>query len=106
VSYVVLDGVDGNAWGAHGRAGSGGSARRGGVRIERPLGFTIPYTHKGRTHQAMRAAKADTARDLWLPAVNNDERWGRWGFCEGDDPTRAKLDIGAAADALREGVGQ
>jgi hypothetical protein len=38
--------------------------------------------------------------------VDNDERWGRWGFCEVDDPTRAKLDNGAAADVLREGAGQ
>jgi hypothetical protein len=30
---------------------------------------------------------------------------GALGFCEVDDPTRAKLDIGAAADALRQGVG-
>jgi len=100
------------------------------------LGFTIPYTHKGRTHQfvpdflvplsdpgdgvaRMLVVEVSGARtrqcarrrptpraNLWLPAVNNDERWGRWGFCEVDDPTRAKLDNGAAADVLREGAGQ
>jgi type III restriction enzyme len=137
VSYVVLDGVDGNAWE---RTVAQALEALPGVAAyvkNDHLGFTIPYTHKGRTHQfvpdflvrlapepdgvarmlvvevsggredqSMRAAKADTARDLWLPAVNNDGRWGRWGFCEVDDPTRAKLDIGAAADALSRGVGQ
>jgi type III restriction enzyme len=136
VLYVVLDGVDGNAWE---RTVAQALEALPGVAAyvkNDHLGFTIPYTHKGRTHQflpdllvrlsdpgdgvarmlvvevsggrkdqAVRAAKADTAHDLWLPAVNNDGRWGSWGFCEVDDPTRAKLDIGAAADALRQGVG-
>ncbi len=33
-----------------------------------------------------KAAKVATARNLWLPAVNNDGRFGRWAFIEIDDP--------------------
>jgi type III restriction enzyme len=28
------------------------------------------------------AAKAETMRNLWVPAVNNAKRFGRWGFLE------------------------
>jgi type III restriction enzyme len=31
-------------------------------------------------------AKVDAARDLWIPAVNNDGRYGRWAFLEVTDP--------------------
>ena len=31
-------------------------------------------------------AKAEAARDLWVPAVNNDGRFGRWAFLEVTDP--------------------
>jgi type III restriction enzyme len=78
------------------------------------LGFSIPYTHEGEAHQYIpdfiaivddgredvlnlivevsgeakkeKAAKVATARTLWVPAVNNDGRWGRWGFVEIVDP--------------------
>ena len=33
---------------------------------------------RGRKDQA----KADTMNRLWIPAVNNDGRWGRWAFVE------------------------
>jgi type III restriction enzyme len=26
--------------------------------------------------------KAETMRNLWVPAVNNAQRFGRWGFLE------------------------
>lgn len=29
--------------------------------------------------------KVDTARELWVPAVNNDARWGEWRFVEVSD---------------------
>ncbi|MGH8776619.1 MAG: hypothetical protein ACRDWI_16160 [Jiangellaceae bacterium] len=136
VSYVVLDGVSGDAWE---RTVAQALEALPGVAAyvkNDHRGFTIPYPHQGRTHQfvpdflvrladdgdsvlrtlvvevsggrkdqSMRSAKADAARDLWLPAVSNDGRWGRWGFCEVDDPTRANIDISAAADALRGGLG-
>ena len=49
--------------------------------------------------------KAATARDLWVPAVNNHGGFGRWSYCEITDPSRAKADIVAAADALYAGIG-
>ncbi|MFI4917553.1 MAG: BPTD_3080 family restriction endonuclease [Phycisphaerales bacterium JB060] len=35
---------------------------------------------------AAKAAKTETARTLWVPAVNNAGRWGRWAFVEVSDP--------------------
>lgn len=47
--------------------------------------------------------KAATARNLWVPAVNNHGGFGRWGYVEVTDPTRRKADIIAAAHALYAG---
>jgi type III restriction enzyme len=33
-----------------------------------------------------KAAKVATARNLWIPAVNNHGAFGRWAFIEIDDP--------------------
>jgi type III restriction enzyme len=33
-----------------------------------------------------KAAKVATARNLWVPAVNNHGAFGRWAFIEIDDP--------------------
>jgi type III restriction enzyme len=43
-----------------------------------------------------KAAKVATARNLWVPAVNNDGRFGRWAFVEVTDPWDAKKTIRAA----------
>jgi type III restriction enzyme len=88
------------------------------------LGFTIPYTYEGVAHQYIpdflvrfkaaegeepldliievsgeprpeKAAKVETARSLWVPAVNNDGRFGRWGFLEISDPWDAKNTVRA-----------
>ncbi|MFH1097777.1 MAG: DEAD/DEAH box helicase family protein [Candidatus Desantisbacteria bacterium] len=37
-----------------------------------------------------KAAKVDTTRRLWVPAVNNHGRFGRWAFIEVDDPWDAQ----------------
>jgi type III restriction enzyme len=37
-----------------------------------------------------KAAMVATARSLWVPAVNNDGRFGRWAFIEVADPWDAK----------------
>lgn len=80
------------------------------------LGFTIPYTLAGDERQYIpdfiaciddgngrddllnllievtgekkkdKAAKVATARDLWIPAVNNHGAFGRWSFLEVSDP--------------------
>lgn len=84
------------------------------------LGFTIPYTFDGEhrhylpdyiillddgrgredplhlivevTGEAKRdkQSKTATARDLWVPAVNNHGGFGRWAFLEVTDPWDAK----------------
>lgn len=40
--------------------------------------------------KADKEAKVSTARDLWVPAVNNHRGFGRWAFVEVMDPWRAK----------------
>ena len=80
------------------------------------LGLLIPYTHDGREHsyvpdfvacvddgrgpgdllkvvievsgekRADKAAKVKSARELWIPAVNNHGGFGRWEFVEITDP--------------------
>jgi type III restriction enzyme len=96
------------------------------------LGFTIPYTHLGQARQyhpdflvrlrdpgdglprtlivevsgheppGATEQKAATARDLWVPAVNNHGGFGRWRFLEITDPTvaQADADLEAAFRAL------
>ena len=88
------------------------------------LGFTIPYTYEGVAHNYIpdflvrstardgegplnliievsgepkpeKAAKVETARSLWVLAVNNDGRFGRWDFLEISDPWDAKDTIRA-----------
>lgn len=88
------------------------------------LGFTIPYTLNGEEKQYVpdylvqvdagsdsdplnlivevsgearkdKAAKVAAARSLWIPAVNNDGRWGRWAFIEIVEPWDAKNTIRA-----------
>jgi type III restriction enzyme len=49
--------------------------------------------------------KADTARNLWIPAVNNHGGFGRWSYCEIKDPATFRQDLDAAISALRAGTG-
>lgn len=95
------------------------------------LGFTIPYTLDGQEHQYTpdfivrvddghgsadllnlivevsgeprqeKAAKVATARNLWVPAVNNQGGFGRWGFIEITDPWDAKNTIRARLDSAQ-----
>ena len=121
LNHVVLDGARGNSW-------EEGLARllerddrvKSYVKNER-LGFTIPYVHKGRSHEyvpdflvklesrtygddertlivevsgtlegirATATAKAETARNQWCAAINNDGGYGRWGYVEIHNPLR------------------
>ena len=78
------------------------------------LGFTIPYIGYERTKQYIpdfiikvkngndeplnlilevsgkatedKVVKGDTAKNLWVPAVNNSQKFGRWAFLEISDP--------------------
>jgi type III restriction enzyme len=94
------------------------------------LGFLIPYTVSGDQRNYMpdflvrvddghgkddplnliveisgerdveKAAKVATARNLWVPAVNNAGTWGRWNFIEIADPRDAKNTIRATLRLL------
>ncbi len=96
------------------------------------LGFTIPYTlngeeknyipdfiaclHDGRGSDDLlnllievtgekkkdKAAKVATARNLWVPAVNNHGGFGRWAFIEIADPWDAANAIRALLRAVVE----
>ncbi len=89
------------------------------------LGFKIPYTFEGRPSNYYpdylvriddgrgdadllnllleisgqelkeKEAKVETARKMWVPAVNAEGRFGRWAFIEIDDPSNAKTVIRA-----------
>lgn len=54
----------------------------------------------GRKSQSEASQKAWAARNLWVSAINNSGRFGRWSFCELRDPTTAKRDLRPAIDAL------
>ena len=48
-----------------------------------PLNLLIEVTGERKKDKA---AKVATARDFWVPAINNDGRFGRWAFLEVTDP--------------------
>jgi len=90
------------------------------------LGFTVPYTINGEEKQYIpdfivriddghgkdnplnlilevtgevkkeKQAKVSTAKNLWVPAVNNHGEFGRWAFLEITDPWNAGNEIKAA----------
>lgn len=66
------------------------------VRIDdgedNPLNLIVEVS--GEPHKE-KAAKVRTARDLWVPAVNNHGGFGRWAFLEIDDPWGAKNTVRA-----------
>ena len=98
------------------------------------LGFTIPYTIDGEAHSYIpdfvaciddadghgrllnlvievtgkkdkaKAAKVATARELWVPAVNNHGGFGRWAFVEVTDPWDAHETIRSVIKSLAESV--
>lgn len=85
------------------------------------LGFTIPYTFNGEEKNYLpdfivkirlndnkilnlivevtgekkkdKEAKVATAKDLWVPAVNNHGSFGKWAFLEITDPWNTQTDI-------------
>src|SRR5450759_2375128 len=66
-----------------------------------PLSLIIEVTGQFRREKA---AKAATATDLWVPAVNNHGRLGRWSFLEVTDPwdaarrIREHIDLGSVIE--------
>jgi len=57
---------------------------------ENPLNLIVEVSGQ---RDADKAAKVATARNLWIPAVNNAGTWGRWAFVEISDPWDAKNTI-------------
>jgi type III restriction enzyme len=144
VNYVVLDGIGGNLWEkAVAEILETLPTVAAYVKNDR-LGFTIPYTMQGRSHEYIpdflvrlkprddddpvrtlivevsgtlknrnvTAEKANTTRDLWLPAINAHGGFGRWGHAELTDPKAFRVGLATAIEALylepsefaREGV--
>lgn len=94
------------------------------------LGFAIPYTMEGREHSYLpdfivklddghgrddllnlvievsgearkdKAVKVATARNLWVPAINNHGGFGRWAFLEINDPWDAQHTIRALVNGV------
>lgn len=71
--------------------------QRNGDDVTRTL---IVEVSGGRKDQAMREAKAETARYQWCVAVNNHQGYGLWGFAELTDMTHAAFNLGNAIDDL------
>ena len=98
------------------------------------LGFTIPYVLEGDERSYLpdfivrlkpqnsdeilnlvlevsgekrkdKAAKVETAKNLWVPAVNNHRAFGRWAFIEITDPWDSKNLIRAFLSNLNENEG-
>ena len=44
--------------------------------------------------------KAETTRNLWVPAVNGNGSFGRWGYAEFRDPKTFRTDLMIAIEAL------
>ena len=44
--------------------------------------------------------KAETTRNLWVPAVNNTGTFGRWGYVELRNPGTFRADLTTAIEAL------
>jgi len=80
-------------------AGGAGQAAPAGAPAREPLNLIIEVSGEPKPEKA---AKVETARSLWVPAVNNHGGFGRWGFLELGDPWDAKNTIRAALAA--EGV--
>jgi len=59
-------------------------------RHDDPLNLIVEVTGEPKKDKA---AKVETARTLWVPAVNNHGGFGRWGFVEITDPWDAENTI-------------
>jgi len=94
------------------------------------LGFTIPYTFNGEEKNYLpdfivmmrlnddkilnliievtgekkkdKEAKVSTAKDLWVPAVNNHGGFGRWEFIEITDPWNVKNTVRDFLQGLKQ----
>jgi type III restriction enzyme len=75
------------------------------IRVATPdgeLNLLVEVTGERRKDKQV---KVDTARTLWVPAVNNSGDFGRWSFYEITDPWNAENDLRAHIEALKVGNG-
>jgi type III restriction enzyme len=75
------------------------------VRLTQPGGDDVVRTlivevSGGRKSPGPTKTKAETARSQWCAAVNNDGRWGRWGYVEITDMDSAGAVLDAAIENL------
>jgi len=56
----------------------------------------------GQKEKRDKKAKSETARTLWVPAVNNHGAFGRWMYIEDADPWNAAYTLRAAVAAFRK----
>jgi type III restriction enzyme len=68
-----------------------------GLGADIPSHLVIEVTGEKRKDKA---AKVAAARDLWIPAMNNDGQFGRWFFLEVTDPWDAEHLIRAEIEAM------
>jgi type III restriction enzyme len=76
--------------------GAGPPASEGAPPDSEPLNLIIEVSGEAKKEKA---AKVETARNLWAPAVNNHGGFGRWAFLEISDPWDAKSTIRATIAA-------
>lgn len=126
LNYVVLD----SGWEAKVADVLEGMAEVAGYVKNQGLNFKIPYTFEGQAHNYVpdllvrieggggpeapttliievtgehtkeKAAKVATAETLWVPAINNDGRFGCWSFLEVSDAQDAEHLIREAIEAI------
>ena len=77
--------------------GGAGPAAPAGAPVFAPLYLIIEVSGQPKSEKAV---KVETARSLWVPAVNNHGGFGRWAFLEISDPWDAKNTIRADLDEL------
>ncbi len=85
-----------------GQAATVGDFSRGGRRPKAFTAFSIEPIEKTGQGNPMSSpkkttppAKPATSRTVWIPAINNHGRFGRWAFVEVTDPWDAKNTIRA-----------
>ena len=70
-----------------------------GEAADEPVTLLIEVTGE---QKAEKAAKVATAQTMWVPAMNNDGRFGRWFFLEVTDPWDAEHLIRAEIEAVAD----
>ena len=68
--------------------------------VTRTLIIEVSGGRKQHTSPGPTAVKAETARNQWCVAVNNDDAFGRWAYAEISSILDAPASLTAAIDAL------